>query len=1231
MSTIVEANVLEKPHPTATGPDEQPRKSCEVRLGLVLYGGVSLAIYINGAVREFFEAVRGRGVYKLLKVLTDSDITVDVVSGTSAGGINGILLAYALCNGREFADSAALWRRDGGIRQLLRDPGGSANNWDSLLDSEGYYQPAVEAAFRYMGAYAPETSEEPSPIDELDVYITGTDVDGTVWTQFDDAGHAIEVKEHRGVFLLKHRAGRPALDPNRPGVKQPFNPRPPGVRSDLAAAYEATTYAALGKLARITSCFPAAFAPVHVRQDRDVILSADARLQEWGRLGKESCFLDGGVLDNKPFSYTLQAIFSRNADRRVTRKLFYVEPDPEVFQRRLEASRPNVLQAAMAALIGIPGYESISSDLKAIAEHNSRVQQYWRVVEKCTASIQNAAGTAGSDPTARALYMRSRKVALSDRVIRGVLRKDGRSTLMTEPERRAAADLVRSFDDGIQDPVPLFVRFDVLYRLRRAYHVAYFVYDHLYPSAPAPEPDADHARRYLEVLRAFNRQIEILEIIRAAMELLVDEYPFQWEDAPAEGIWAQVQAIYDNLLALPFTSLFGAPGAAPPSLVDGRPGQIERGTLAVFHQEIFERAAGIIRPAAARAAASSGTPQSPSAEHNLLSDTDLYEAGIIATLDRDDPVAVAYRNFERIDEHVFPIELLSGLEQKDVIETIRISPRDAEKGFSRRGFSDKVAGDALYHFGGFFKRSWRSNDILWGRLDGTCQLIEKLLDPARIRQVVNSEDLRVRVRTQLAGPALRPEHLFPRAGQQTHDKLAGWLDRLVSDSGPIREAALDPREFGQMLELLIEATQLELIHNDLPNVITDALEEQAEWSEVPVDERREPTPSPSVAPAPAPRAAGNGTGAEGDRTDGAVATGNGNSPGAWVFQPLERRIDPFVAMVAAAERMRSAIREVVPSGEEASRPRETVLGRFFRQSYRVGAESLTRDIPPRVLLEILAVTLLVVSKCVLAAFGAQGESIRKSLLYRLIVGLPLWALYRLTVALRTTSRRRLLIMAGVAILGILLAAWSVAQIVGYAWPYAIDHPVPLLIFSLILLGTDYGVYRLLRQPRGYAPALQHTATVSDPAGSIDAYVATECTLRDAWLDVRLMDGSLRASDPHRPELHVRRIRVGLAGHEDRTRLSATCTADSRPPSAWRREAMGPWKRVSWRVSATAPIALARQKHRVPLRHGLDRTCMWLVVELQARPRWWWPFGSHTIVVHSRRYFEDPAERPGPAK
>ena len=76
----------------------KPEFHREFRLGLVVYGGVSLAVYMNGVCREFYNAVRGRGIYKLIKALTDSDIVVDIISGTFAGGVNGVLLSYALTN-----------------------------------------------------------------------------------------------------------------------------------------------------------------------------------------------------------------------------------------------------------------------------------------------------------------------------------------------------------------------------------------------------------------------------------------------------------------------------------------------------------------------------------------------------------------------------------------------------------------------------------------------------------------------------------------------------------------------------------------------------------------------------------------------------------------------------------------------------------------------------------------------------------------------------------------------------------------------------------------------------------------------------------------------------------------------------------------------------------------------------------------------------------------------------
>src|SRR5207253_4673073 len=112
--------------------------------------------------------------------------------------------------------------------------------------------------------------------------------------------------------------------------------------------------------------------------------------------------------------------------------------------------------------------------------------------------------------------------------------------------------------------------------------------------------------------------------------------------------------------------------------------------------------------------------------------------------------------------------------------------------------------------------------------------------------------------------------LFPRAGKTTHDKLRAWFDRLLSADQEVRDAALTDKELNANVELLIEATQAEIIHNDLPAVITDALEEQADWGEVHVVPKT-----------------------DGDGTQRAGARSTVSPPGDAIFRPLDRRPDPF--------------------------------------------------------------------------------------------------------------------------------------------------------------------------------------------------------------------------------------------------------------------------------------------------------------------------------------------------
>ncbi len=454
------------------------QKSREVRLGIVMYGGVSLAIYINGVSQELFRAVRGSGIYKLIKALTDSDIVVDIISGTSAGGINGLMLAFALANEKEFDDTKNLWREHGDLTRLLQPADLAPDEYKSLLNSELYYRAKLADAFRTMRDCKPGNNDL-SPVDEMDVFITGTSVEANIYTILDDAGHAVDVKDFRGVFKLKHRAGRQN--------GQAFKPQ---------AGEEEVLYQALAKLARITSCFPGAFLPVRVltpeewSNSREAAIpgkawseaSVDAKLVEWGQLIKSSYFLDGGVLDNKPFSPTIQAIFGRTTERDVDRILFYVEPDPEQTEQG-SLLEPTFMKALLEGMLGISTYQSITEDTKLIEEHNSAVMQYDAVCRELRNNLPThetgAIPPAGLQEPQQTLYRNSRTTQLSYRALRGLLKDSATGAdahLTNAKDREKASNLVRSltaargenelsYDETLR-------RFDVYFRLRRLYHVA---------------------------------------------------------------------------------------------------------------------------------------------------------------------------------------------------------------------------------------------------------------------------------------------------------------------------------------------------------------------------------------------------------------------------------------------------------------------------------------------------------------------------------------------------------------------------------------------------------------------------------------------------------------------------------------------------------------------------------------------------------------------------------------
>jgi len=320
-------------------------KSLEIRIGLVLYGGVSLAIYMNGVCNEFFRAVKGEGIYGLIKEIRNCEIVIDVISGSSAGGINGIFLTYCLANKHDFSICKNFWVKNGGLTNLLNLK--KRNNYKSLFDSEGYYEQTYIDLFNEL-----ENCKicELQDLKELDLFITGTNFHGNEKDK--------DTMYYDSIFLIKYRKKRKELfKDNKKCIP------------------------ALARLARITSAFPGAFSPVGIKSDQNEMeKNINENLRYWGNLNenKEYYFIDGGAVRNKPFSCIIKGVFSRNADREIERKLFYLDPAPNNKEKET-IDEPGFINNIKTALFQISSFQSIKEDFVKMEERNRRLKNYYEI------------------------------------------------------------------------------------------------------------------------------------------------------------------------------------------------------------------------------------------------------------------------------------------------------------------------------------------------------------------------------------------------------------------------------------------------------------------------------------------------------------------------------------------------------------------------------------------------------------------------------------------------------------------------------------------------------------------------------------------------------------------------------------------------------------------------------------------------------------------------------------
>ncbi|MEU4300119.1 patatin-like phospholipase family protein [Kitasatospora aureofaciens] len=306
---------------TEHDPSSGDAQGTEIRLALVMNGGVSLAVWMAGVTHEIDllrrashvdPQVSANGVsqhdmpvFKIWQRLageTHKNVRVDVISGTSAGGLNGLLLATAIARGATLSSLRETWM-SASLMELLPGPQSSLLSGQMLEDKIKDALPATKG----------------SPPETVTLFVTATALDGQPRTFTDSYGRHFDVRDHRRVYRFKNHpieadTPRAWMYTNEDGSWRFKRAE----RQEFGADYES----ALLRAARATASFPIAFTPV----SEDLLLDHRVRPDPLYQ-APASCVMDGGVLNNAPFGPVLDEITKHRVARRpVKRVLVYVVP-----------------------------------------------------------------------------------------------------------------------------------------------------------------------------------------------------------------------------------------------------------------------------------------------------------------------------------------------------------------------------------------------------------------------------------------------------------------------------------------------------------------------------------------------------------------------------------------------------------------------------------------------------------------------------------------------------------------------------------------------------------------------------------------------------------------------------------------------------------------------------------------------------------------------------------------
>ena len=770
----------------------------ELRIALVCSGGVSLAVYMHGITKEILSLVRAssalhgiadRGVrssatfsnpirrgdseydtesayFELLRDIgrfVELRVVVDVIAGASAGGINGTMLARALSHDLPMGSLRDLWLDNADISVLL-DPAARAGSWSkwfikpliwaaaktgmlpsikdhevrrnlSLFVRSRWFKPPLDgplmSALMYdavtsMGPGRPGASLLPSG-HTLDLFVTLTDYYGyRQLVQIHDPPLIHELEHHHMLHFTYRR-------------------RPTG---EIESDFGLDNAAGLAFAARATSSFPGAFPPAQILEMDELLRQRHA---DWPRraafIGAQFdqqlqadvdpvmvSFIDGAVLNNRPFQIAISAIRGRPAYRQVDRRLVYIEPHPAAPLAIAHHSVPGFFSTLRGAMSDIPSSQPVADELSWIIDFNERVRRLRAIVDSARPHVSELVTkvvTAAFDRPISTHEMRAWREQVNDQVVRDAgfayqayvrlklasVRAFGaqlivklRGGLAQSPLSRVVAEIIDAwalargivyeradsaaleFRTAGSEQYPAWVNyllaFDVKYRQRRLHFLIegqnrlYGLLDQERFKDLNPQVVDRLKREFYLRLDALRRREDPSYYSQATRDLIVEIFPTVPTASEVKSLRAYATAFV----------------AAHLSKLDRL---IERLAL-----EIDLKA-------------------STRELDDLLAALDLREWHADARRE----VLINYLGFPFWDVLALPVT--GGREVGELNEILvdRISPQDVQ---TLNGFQgvESLRGIGFGHFAAFFSRAYRENDYLLGRLHAADRLMEIVCDSA---------------------------------------------------------------------------------------------------------------------------------------------------------------------------------------------------------------------------------------------------------------------------------------------------------------------------------------------------------------------------------------------------------------------------------------------------------------------------------------------------------------------